>query len=164
MKTLYLLRHAKSSWDDTSLPDRDRPLEARGERDAAKMSKRWSQQHGKPDLIVSSPAIRALETAKVAAAGLDYKIKNIMVNDRLYAATVDGLITVIETLDDELERVMLVGHNPGFTELAHHFDDGITRMPTCALVEFRFDVKSWSGIGQAKPALTIFDSPKRSSP
>ena len=163
MKTLYLLRHAKSSWDDTSLPDRDRPLEARGERDAAKMGKRWSPQYGKPDLIVSSPAVRALETAKVLAAGLDYKIKRILVNERLYAATVDGLIAFIESLDDMLERVMLVGHNPGFAELAHHFDSGITHMPTCALAEFRFDAKSWSGIGQSRPARTIFDSPKQSS-
>ncbi|MDP1902378.1 MAG: histidine phosphatase family protein [Rubrivivax sp.] len=163
MKTLYLLRHAKSSWDETSLPDRDRPLEARGERDAVKMSKRWSQQHRKPDLIVSSPAVRALATAKVVAEGIEYKLKNIAVNDRLYAATVDALMTVIEALDDKLERVMLVGHNPGFTELAHHFDSGITHMPTCALAEFRFDAKSWSGIGQARPARTIFDSPKQSS-
>ena len=162
MKTLYLLRHAKSSWDDTSLPDRDRPLEARGVRDAAKMGKRWSPLYGKPDLIVSSPAVRALATAKVVAEGLKYKLKNITVNDRLYAATVDALITVIEALDDKLQRVMLVGHNPGFTELAHHFDSGITHMPTCALAEFRFDAKSWSGIGQARPSRTCFDSPRQS--
>lgn len=163
MKTLYLLRHAKSSWDDTSLPDRDRPLEARGERDAAKMSKRWSQQRAKPDLIMSSPAARALATAKVVVQGLDYRPKNIAVNDRLYAATVDTLIAVIEALDDKLDRVMLVGHNPGFAELAHHFDSGIIHMPTCALAEFRFDAVSWAGIGQARPARTIFDSPKQSS-
>lgn len=163
MKTLYLLRHAKSSWGNASLPDRDRPLEARGERDAARMSKRWSQQHEKPDLIMSSPAARALATAKVVAQGLDYKIKNITVDERLYAATVDALIAVIEALDDKLDRVMLVGHNPGFAALAHHFDSGITHMPTCALAEFRFEAKSWSGIGRARPARTIFDSPKQSS-
>jgi phosphohistidine phosphatase len=163
MKTLYLLRHAKASWDDMTLPDRDRPLEARGERDAARMSKRWSQRHRKPDLITSSPAARALATAKIVAEGLGYKLKNIMVNDRLYAATMDALITVIRALDDKLECVMLVGHNPGFTELAHHFDSGITHMPTCAIAEFTFDAKSWSGIGQARPARTIFDSPKQSS-
>ena len=164
MKTLYLLRHAKSSWDDTSLLDRERPLEDRGERDAAKMSKRWSQQHLKPDLIMSSPAARALATAQVVAQGLEYKTNGIMVNDQLYAATEDTLIAVIEALDDKLDRVMLVGHNPGFTELAHHFDRGITHMPTCALAEFRFEAQSWAGIGQAGPARTNFDLPKRSSP
>jgi phosphohistidine phosphatase len=162
MKTLYLLRHAKSSWDDTSVPDRDRPLEARGERDAAKMSKRWLQQHGKPDLIMSSPAARALATAKIVAVGLDYKLKNITLNDGLYAATVGALIAAIEALDDRLDRVMLVGHNPGFTALAHHFDRGITHMSTCALAAFSFDAKSWAGVGQAGPARTIFDSPRRS--
>lgn len=163
MKTLYLLRHAKSSWDDASLHDRDRPLEARGERDAAKMSQRWSQQRDKPDLIVSSPAARALATAKVVAQGLGYKISDIAVDDRLYAASEDSLIAVIETLDDKLDRVMLVGHNPGLAMLAHHFDSGITHMPTCALAEFGFEVMSWAGISQSRPARTIFDSPKQSS-
>ena len=163
MKTLYLLRHAKSSWGDTSLPDRERPLERRGERDAVTMSKRWSQLHAKPDLIMSSPAARALATANVVAQGLDYKAKKIAVNDRLYAATADALIAIIEVLDDRLDRVMLVGHNPGFTELAHHFNSEITHMPTCALAEFKFEADSWGGIGQAKPSRTIFDSPKHSS-
>lgn len=164
MKTLYLLRHAKSNWDDTSLPDRERPLEPRGERDAAKMSKRWSQRHVKPDLIMSSPAARALATANVIAQGLDDQAKNIAVNDRLYAATVGALLAIIEALDDTLDRVMLVGHNPGFTELAHHFDSKITHMPTCALADFRFEAESWASIGRARPVNTIFDSPKQPSP
>jgi phosphohistidine phosphatase len=163
MKTLYLLRHAKSSWDDTSWLDRDRPLAARGERDAMRMSKRWSPRHRKPDLILSSPAVRALATAKLIAAGLEYKLKDITVDDRLYAAAVDDLIAVVEALDDKVARVMLVGHNPGFTELARHFDSAITHMPTCTMAEFRFDAKSWAGIGQARPVHTILDSPKHSS-
>lgn len=164
MKTLYLLRHAKSSWDDTSLTDQERPLEPRGERDAAKMSKRWTQLYEKPDLIMSSPAVRALATAKIVAQGLEYKTKKITIEERLYAATEDGLIDVIEALDDKLGLVMLIGHNPGFTELAHHFDSNVTHMPTCALAEFRFEVDSWAGIGQALPVHTTFDSPKHVSP
>lgn len=163
MKTLYLLRHAKSSRDDTSLPDRDRPLDARGERDAARMSKRWSQWNKKPDLIMSSPAARALATAKLVAQGLNYKARNISIDERLYDATEVTLIAVVEALDDELDRVMLVGHNPGFAELAHHFDSGIAHMPTCALAEFRFEAESWIGIGDARPAHTVFDSPKSSA-
>lgn len=164
MKTLYLLRHAKSSWDDTSLTDLERPLEPRGERDAAKMSKRWSHLHDKPDLILSSPAVRALATAEIVAHGLAYQTKKITVEERLYAATEDGLIDAIEALDEKLGRVMLVGHNPGFTELAHHFDSHVTHMPTCALAEFRFEVDSWAGIGQARPVHTTLDSPKHASP
>ena len=107
--------------------------------------------------------MRALATAKVVAQGLDYKVTNITVNDQLYAATIDALTAVIEALDDKLDRVMLVGHNPGLTELAHRFDSAITHMPTCALAELRFEAKSWSGIGQARPVRTILDSPKQSS-
>jgi len=107
--------------------------------------------------------VRALATAKLIAAGLEYKLKDITVDDRLYAAAVDDLIAVVEALDDKVARVMLVGHNPGFTDLAHHFDSAITHMPTCAMAEFRFDAKSWAGIGQARPVQTILDSPKHSS-
>jgi phosphohistidine phosphatase len=164
MKIVYLLRHAKSSWVDTPLPDRDRPLAPRGKRNARKMSKRWSQQHEKPELIMSSPATRTLATAKIVARGLEYKTKNIMVDDRLYDATAHALIAVIESLDERLDRVMLVGHNPGFAELAHHFDNKITHMPTCALAEFGFVAESWAGIGRVKPVRTSFDSPKQRSP
>ena len=160
MKTLYLLRHAKSRWDDPALPDRDRPLEARGERDAAKMGKHFLQANRKPDLILSSPATRAMVTAKVIAKSLNYKVSNISIDDRLYAATKASLIAVIETLGDTLDRVMLVGHNPGLAELAHHFDSSVRLMPTCALAEFRFESASWAGLGQVRPVHTAFDSPK----
>jgi hypothetical protein len=85
MKTLFLIRHAKSSWDDTALPDKDRPLDDRGRRDAPKMGKRLAKRDVKPDLILSSPARRALTTAEVIAKKLDYKLKDIVVDDRLYA-------------------------------------------------------------------------------
>ena len=160
MKTLYLLRHAKSRRDDPSLSDRDRPLEARGERDAAKMGKRCLQTNRKPDLILSSPATRAVETAKLVAQSLNYKARDISIDDRLYAATKASLIAVIETLGDTLDRVMLVGHNPGLAELAHHFDSSVRLMPTCALAEFRFESASWAGLGQVRPVHTAFDSPK----
>jgi phosphohistidine phosphatase len=163
MKTLYLVRHAKSSWSDMTLHDRDRPLEARGERDAAKMSQRLAQRRVKLDLILSSPAVRALATAKVIAKRLDYKLNAIMVSDRLYAATADALLEVIEELDDKLKRVMLVGHNPGLNDLVNHFASEITQLPTCGVAEFTFDGKAWSGVGQAEPVKTNFDSPKHSS-
>ena len=83
MKTLFLIRHAKSSWDDTALPDKDRPLGDRGRRDAPKMGKRLVKRDVKPDLILSSPARRALTTAEIIAKKLDYKLKDIVVDDRL---------------------------------------------------------------------------------
>ena len=110
MKTLFLIRHAKSSWDDTALPDKDRPLGDRGRRDAPKMGKRLAKRDVKPDLILSSPARRALTTAEIIAKKLNYKRKDIVVDDRLYAAAVHGLLNVIHGLGDKLERVILFGH------------------------------------------------------
>lgn len=162
MKTLYLLRHAKSTHAGLGIPDPDRPLDARGEHDAADAGRRWSKHHKKPDLIVSSPALRAFTTARLVAEGLDYRRKDIAVDDRLYAASMNVLIAVIEGLDDRLRRVMLVGHNPGLADLARHFSREITDMPTCALAEFTFDATTWAGIGRAIPASVSFDSPKSS--
>lgn len=108
MKTLLLIRHAKSSWDDTSLPDKDRPLNTRGERDAPKIGERLAQRDVKPDLIVSSPARRALATAEIIARKLGYRLKNIAVDDRLYAVAADDLLDVIHKLDNENDNVMLL--------------------------------------------------------
>jgi phosphohistidine phosphatase len=161
MKTLFLIRHAKSSWDDAALPDKDRPLDDRGKRDAPKMGKRLAKRDVKPDLILSSPAMRALTTAEIIAKKLDYKLKDIVVDDRLYTGE-DDLLNVIHKLGDKLDRVMLFGHNPKLTELAHRLSSKITHMPTCAVAEFTFDAKSWSNVGKAKPAKVALDCPKKS--
>jgi phosphohistidine phosphatase len=162
MKTLFLVRHAKSSRDDTAMPDKDRPLNDRGKRDAPEMAERLVKCNVKPDLILSSPARRALKTAEIIAKKLDYRLKDIVVDDRLYAGEADDLLRVIHKLGDKLERVMLFGHNPELTELAHRLSSNITHMPTCAVAEFTFDVKSWSNIGKDKPATVALDYPKQS--
>jgi phosphohistidine phosphatase len=163
MKTLILIRHAKSSWNDPTLPDRSRPLATRGERDVATMGKRLSRRHVRPDVIVSSPAVRALATAKAIAKALHYKPRDIVVEDRLYAATVDSLIEVLEAIDSTWKCAMLVGHNPELSELVAHFSGEITGMPTCAVAEFKFKAKSWKGIGRTRPVNSCFDSPKSGS-
>jgi phosphohistidine phosphatase len=162
MKTLFLIRHAKSSRDDPALADKDRPLNDRGKRDAPKMGMRLAKRRAKPDLILSSPAVRALETAKIIAKKVDYKRKNIVVDDRLYAVEADELLDVVRKLGDEVERAMLIGHNPELTELAHRLSSKITHMPTCAVAEFAFDAKSWSRIGKGRPVKVVLDYPKRS--
>lgn len=161
MKTLFLVRHAKSTWDDIALPDRDRPLADRGRRDATKMGKRLAERNVKLDMIMSSPATRALATAEVIAKKLDFKRKDIVVNDRLYACEVDDLLNVIREVGKKLKCVMLVGHNPELAELAHYLSSDITHLPTCAIAEFRFDAKSWSDIGKTTPALVGLDYPKK---
>jgi phosphohistidine phosphatase len=161
MKTLFLVRHAKSNRDDPSLPDRDRPLDDRGRQDAPKMGKRLAKRDVKPDLLLTSPALRALTTAQLIAEEIDYKRKDIVVDDRLYASSAEDLLAVIRALDKKLNRVMLFGHNPEFTDLAHGLSSEIIDMPTSAVVEFDFDTKAWSDVGKVKPAKVVFDCPKR---
>ncbi len=162
MKTLYLVRHAKSSRDDPTLPDKERPLNDRGKRDAPKMGERLAKLDVKPDLVLSSPAIRALATAELIAKKLDYKTKDIVVEKRLYATTANDLLEVIHKLSDKPKRVMLVGHNPELTELAHRLSSEITDMPTCAVAEFCFAATSWSAVGQQEPTKATLHRPKPS--
>ncbi len=162
MKTLFLVRHAKSSRNDAAMPDKDRPLNDRGKRDAPKMGERLAKRDVKPNLILSSPARRALKTAQIIARKLDYKVKDIVVDDRLYAVEADDLLRVIRRLGDKLECVMLFSHNPELTELAHRLSSKITHMPTCAVAEFTFDAKSWSYIGKGKPTRMALYYPKQS--
>jgi phosphohistidine phosphatase len=161
MKTLFLVRHAKSSWDDPALDDKERPLDARGKRDAPKVGKRLAKAGAKADLMLSSPAKRALTTARTIAKELGYKRKKIVVVDRLYAAEADVVLDVIQRLGKEAECVMLFGHNPELTELAHRLSSKITRMPTCAVAEFTFDVSSWSRIGKVAPAAATVSYPPK---
>ncbi len=163
MKTLFLIRHAKSSWDDVALPDRDRPLDDRGKHDAPKMGERLAKRHVKPDLILSSPARRALDTAQTFAKKVGYKPKDIAVDDRLYGAAVDELLDVLHKLDDTLKCVMLFGHNPELTALANRLSSKISDLPTCAVAEFSFDAKSWSKIGKAALTQARLDYPKKAS-
>ena len=161
MKTLFLVRHAKSSRDDPSLPDRDRSLDDRGKRDAPKMGKRLAKRNVKPDLLVSSPALRALTTAHLTAEEIGYKRKDIVVDDRLYASSPDELLAVIRALDNKLDRVMLFGHNPEFSDLAHQLSSEIVDMPTSAVAEYDFDTKTWSDVGHVGPAKAVLDYPKK---
>ena len=160
MKTLFLVRHAKSSRDDSELPDRERPLNERGMHDASRVGEQLAKRGAKPDLILSSPARRAITTAEVVARKLDYKGKDIVVDDRLYAATPDELLAVVHELDDKTKRVMLFGHNPELTELAHRLSGKFTEMATCTVAEFAFDIKSWSGVGVQEPASVTLHIPK----
>ena len=161
MKTLFLVRHAKSSRDDPSLPDRERPLDDHGKRDAPKMGKRLAKRDAKVDLLVSSPALRALTTAHLIADEMGYKRKDIVVDDRLYASSPDDLLAVIRALDNKLDRVMLVGHNPEFSDLAHRLSSEIVDMPTSAVAEYNVDTKAWTHIGEVEPAKTVLDYPKK---
>ncbi|HET7526739.1 MAG TPA: histidine phosphatase family protein [Burkholderiaceae bacterium] len=161
MKTLYLVRHAKSSRDDPTLADRDRPLNDRGLDDAPEMGKRLAKRRVDPDLIVSSPAARALKTAQLIAAEIGYECANIVIEERLYAAPVDDLLSVIRATDKKVDRLMLCGHNPEFSDLATRLAGEPIDMPTCAVAEFAYDDARWSDVGTVKPSRTGLEKPKK---
>ncbi|MEG0010465.1 MAG: histidine phosphatase family protein [Aeromonas sp.] len=162
-RTLILVRHGKSSWEE-DLPDRERPLAARGLRDAPMMGKRLAKaladNEAQPDLILSSPACRALSTARLLADALAYR-GELALDERIYASDSRTLLAVIGALDERLKCVILVGHDPEFSELAHGFSKEITRMPTCAIARFSFEGASWSAIPTLTPTRVWFDYPKK---
>jgi phosphohistidine phosphatase len=160
VKTLFLVRHAKASPADAAMPDRDRPLNERGLREVAVMGQRLAQRGVKPDVLLTSPAARALTTAEHLAQALGIPRKDLVRVERLYSALPGDLLGVIQSLGEEHGRVMLVGHNPGLTELANRFASEITNLPTCAIAEFTFARSTWAGIGDAEPGNVVLDHPK----
>ena len=147
MKTLILLRHAKSSWSDNSLADRHRPLNDRGRRDIPTIGDRLAARKLVPDMIASSPAERALQTAMQIAPFLNLPSSRINVADELYLADTDVLLSIVQLCDSNVDTLMLVGHNPGITEFANSLTDvPVDHMPTCAAFICRFDVKHWHDV------------------
>ena len=162
MKRLYLIRHAKSSWKNPDLPDLDRPLNKRGERDAPFMGKRLKKSKIRPDLIISSPAKRALKTARIIAKEIGYPKDKIMIKDSLYASSVSTIVNIIQYLDESIAEAMLVGHNPDFTSLANYLTNyGVDNIPTCGIFCVDFDIKLWKEVDQGKGILNFFDYPKK---
>ena len=160
MKTLFLVRHAKSGRNDPSLSDRERPLNERGLDEAPAMGRRLARRQVKADLIVSSPAVRALTTAQLMASELGYDDKAIVIDEQLYAARVEDLLGLIRATHGKVDRLMLFGHNPEFSDLASRLAGGQVDMPTCAVAEFRYDIQSWYDVGTVGPMRSSVDEPK----
>lgn len=170
VKTLVLMRHAKSSWDSPGLVDHDRPLNDVGKQDAPRMGRRLADRGVEPGVIITSTAERARSTAALVAGELGTPARRVIADERLYAASVDTMLRVIRSLDDRLAVAMLVGHNPEMTELATRFSKTAEAMPTAAIAVFTFDAASWAdlrtatsaGRGGAAPIGVTFDAPDRS--
>ncbi|WP_420466586.1 SixA phosphatase family protein [Panacagrimonas sp.] len=161
MLRLALVRHAKSSWNAPELSDFERPLNARGKRDAPIMVQRYALLGRQPDHLVSSPALRAITTARLFCAGLDVSPDDIEVRPRIYEASLDGLLETLRSLDSGARHVMMFGHNPGFTELARTlahcpFND----MPTCSIAAFELHAERWAEVGPGCGRLIHFLYPK----
>ena len=162
MKTLILIRHAKSSWKNPSVPDRARPLNKRGKRDAPVMGERLAERGVEVDRVISSPATRALATAEVITEEIGFPWEDIIVDERLYHADASELLEVIQGLDDYLDCVMCFGHNPGLRDFVNRLSPYyIDNVPTCGVVGLRFDVDTWGLVGVYEPIEVDFDYPKR---
>lgn len=162
MKILTLVRHAKSSWSDSRLSDRKRPLNKRGERDAPKMGKRIVDHGVRPSLILSSPATRAWMTAKIIAREISYPLEFLQREDSLYLASLNEILDVIMQQDNEFNSLMVVGHNPGMTNVANFLSPGLTdNLPTAGVVAVQIDQEDWNLFEQPKTQLLVHDYPKK---
>ena len=145
MKTLHLLRHAKSSRKDTSLADFERPLNRRGRRAAALIGRFIKRKNVLPDLILSSPAIRARSTIEIVLESAQLKVE-LRYDERLYLASAADLLAIIRQFEEERDTVMLVGHNSGTEDLLHRLTGVQGVMPTAALAKIALDVEKWSEV------------------
>ena len=163
MKTIILVRHAKSSWKDLSLDDFDRPLNKRGKRNAPFMGEKLKERQIKPDLILSSPAKRARKTATAIAKAIGYPKKKIVFNDNMYHSSARYLFEMVRNLDNKHETVMLFGHNPDFNDLADMLlkKNPVYNIVTTGVYCITFNVDQWQKVAEGKGESVFYDYPKR---
>jgi phosphohistidine phosphatase len=151
MKTLFLIRHAKSSWTSLGLSDKERPLDLRGHNDAPRMAAHLKKMGIQPDLIVSSPAVRARTTADYFAKTFDIPSESIDIQQDVYEADERDILHVIHNLPDSVETVFLFGHNPTFTYVADSFSkkERFENVPTCGVVQIQSNTEggTWENFG-----------------
>lgn len=161
MKTLYLVRHAKSSWQYEDISDYDRPLKGRGIRDAHLIAQYFQEEQSDPQVLISSPATRALHTSMIFARALNYPFSDIQVHDDLYLASSEQFLKYIQELDDRIESVMFFAHNPTITHFVNHcVERSITNVPTSGVVCLHFAEESWKNV-KYQAELLYFDYPKK---
>jgi phosphohistidine phosphatase len=162
LKTLYLLRHAKSSWEDGNLSDFDRPLNERGLREAPIMGEILKNKIEQPELIISSSAKRAITTAEIIANSFNYDINKIIKEEKIYHSVVSDLMRIIYETPNTVERLMLFGHNPTFTQVVNYLSDKyIDNLPTCGFVQINFALESWKELESNTGKLILFEYPKK---
>jgi len=143
------------------LTDRERPLNARGERDAPEMGRRIVNHGIRPSLMIASPATRAWTTAKIIAEEIDYPVEFLQREDRLYLASLEGLLDVVVAQDGGFNNLMVVCHNPGLTHFANFLVPGVTHnLPTAGVVSVQIDQEDWSIHKRPKTTLLAYDYPK----
>jgi phosphohistidine phosphatase len=162
MKRLTLVRHSKSDWSLPGQQDWDRALNKRGQRDAPEMARRLRARKLKPDVILSSPAVRALATATIMARELKVAASIVHQDERLYLAGPADMLAVIRELGGHAQHLMVFGHNPGITDFANRLSAGdrIDNMPTSAVFTATFGIHDWSELDWASGQDAQFDYPK----
>ena len=161
MKHLFLIRHAKSNSNHPGLSDFDRPLDKQGERDAAMMGRRLAKRGVTTDLILSSPAKRALATARIIGGELGSPMGDIRTDKRIYEANLADLLHVIHEIDDVARTVILIGHNPGFNSMSYFLTSyAVNNIPSCGVFEVELNVNSWSDVAEGSGKFISFDYPK----
>jgi phosphohistidine phosphatase len=155
------MRHAKSVIAGIDEADFDRTLSERGRKDAPEMGRRLKKRGIKPELIISSPAARALKTAREVASELGYPEKSILQQPEIYNSDIDTLVRIIRNLDDKSNSVMLIGHNPSFTGIVGYLSDRfIDNIPTSGIIQINFDLPTWKQVTHQNGKLIFFDYPK----
>ena len=163
MKTLTLVRHAKSSWSHPELRDRNRPLKGRGERDAPKMGAYLQSQNVKPDRVISSPATRAWQTAQAFVKELEIPEGDIVSEENIYEAGVYDLLRLLDDTPEETQHLMLFGHNPSITQVYNYLSDSpniVENIPTCGVATLVFKTDTWFRLRESSGATSMLVFPK----
>lgn len=161
-RVLNIVRHAKSSWDYEDISDMDRHLKIRGIRDAYDMARRAKIERRFPELIITSPAVRALHTASIFMRVYDMNFAHMKIDSRLYGSGYSVIKKVIAEQDEKIKRLMIFGHNPDFSELSTIFSgESFVDLPTCGLFRITFDAPDWKSISADNMIDTYFDFPKK---
>ncbi len=162
MKQLVIVRHAKSSWDDMSLDDHDRPLNKRGHRNGPDMGNRMKERNIIPDLMITSSARRAMDTCSYLAGALGYSESDIIVDPALYHSSTSEIFKVIRAVDDSVNTLYIFGHNPGFTSFANTLNNtNIYNIPTAGIVVSEISANTWSAVAPGSGTELLFDYPKK---
>jgi phosphohistidine phosphatase len=162
LKNLFLTRHAKSSWNNPGLADIDRPLNERGKKAAPFMGKLIVDKGEKPELLISSPANRALSTARAFGEVMGLVENDIIVNRAIYGAGAQQLLELVQNQDDLHKSIMLFGHNPTFTSFVNMLTgSNIMNVVTCGVVRINFEYSSWIDIDFGSGRLVYYEYPKK---
>jgi phosphohistidine phosphatase len=166
MKTLILVRHAKSSWNDQAQRDIDRPLNERGRDDAPMMADRMAARGTSPQRVLCSPALRTVTTAEIFASRLHMPRELIQLERQIYLSGPAHLLHLVRQQESTIDCVMLVGHNPALTDFLNELctDARVDNMPTCCVAELTFASADWASIDFAQASLKVLDYPKLDRP